>query len=127
MIRGGNATVFVSDFEEALRFYTEVLGLRLRMRAENYWAEVVAGDELVIGIHPTNEHHEPPGTKGAVEIGLTVDERLETIVERLSPQGVKFRGPIVEDANGSMRFQNLEDPDGNRLYLWESVHACTEA
>jgi len=29
MITGGNATVFVSNMDNAVRFYTEVLGLRL--------------------------------------------------------------------------------------------------
>lgn len=124
MFKGGNATLFVADFEASLRFYTEVLGLPLRMRAENYWAEVVAGDDLVIGIHPSNDDHAAPGTVGAIEIGLIVDEPLEKVIERLKPRGVNFKGPIVEDDNGAMRFQYLEDPDGNRIYLWEHAAAC---
>jgi catechol 2,3-dioxygenase-like lactoylglutathione lyase family enzyme len=127
MIRGGNATIFVSDFDAAVRFYTEVLGLTLRMNAAPYWAEVVAGNELVIGIHPTNENHAAPGTVGAVEIGLTIDGTLEQMIEQLTPKGVDFRGRIVSDANGTLRFQYLRDPDGNVLYLMEMCQAEAHA
>lgn len=119
MFSGGNATIFVRDFETSLAFYTDTLGLPLRMRAGNFWAEVVAGKDLVIGIHPSNPDHAEPGTHGAVEIGLIVDEPLETIIERLTPLGVEFTGEIHADPNAQMRFQYLRDPDGNVLYLWE--------
>jgi len=33
MIEAGNATIMVSDLDQAIRFYTEVLGLRLQYRA----------------------------------------------------------------------------------------------
>ena len=35
MITGGNATVFVSNMDNAVRFYTEVLGLRLTKAFSN--------------------------------------------------------------------------------------------
>ena len=60
MIQGGNATLYVADFERALDFYTNVLGLELRFRAENHWAEVVAGPDLVIGIHPAGPETPTP-------------------------------------------------------------------
>ena len=49
MISGGNATVFVSDMDRAVRFYTEVLGLKLTNRFGNHWATVEAGKGLTIG------------------------------------------------------------------------------
>lgn len=120
MINAGNATVFVSDFERALQFYTEVLGFSLRFRAENFWAEVQIGDSLVIGIHPASENAAAPGTVGAIHIGLNVDEPLAGVIEKLTARGVKFDGPMVED-EGAGKFVNFRDPDGNRLYLWESA------
>ncbi len=123
MIRGGNATLFVSDFEASLAFYTETLGLELRMRAENHWAEVSAGEGLVIGLHPAHEDHAAPGTRGALELGMLVDEKLEAIMERLTPLGVEFTGEIIEDEHAGLRFQYLRDPDGTVLYFWEKLSA----
>lgn len=117
MIDGGNATIFVSDMDRSIQFYTEVLGMKLRMRADNHWAEVQAGSNLVIGIHPASPSAEPPGTPGAIHIGLSVSTPLEEIQKKLSQHGVNFVGDIIDDGPG--RFANLRDPDGNRLYFWE--------
>ena len=38
--------------DNAIRFYTEVLGLKLTNRFGNNWATVQAGKTLVIGLHP---------------------------------------------------------------------------
>jgi catechol 2,3-dioxygenase-like lactoylglutathione lyase family enzyme len=46
MISGGNATVYVSNMDNAIRFYTEVLGLKLTNRFGNHWATVQAGKTL---------------------------------------------------------------------------------
>jgi catechol 2,3-dioxygenase-like lactoylglutathione lyase family enzyme len=43
MITGGNATVFVSNMDRAVQFYTEVLGLKLTNRFGDNWATVEAG------------------------------------------------------------------------------------
>jgi len=122
MISGGNATVFVTDFERALDFYVNVLGMRLRMRAENFWAEVVAGDELVIGIHPANDGGVRPGTPGSIQIGLALSGSIDDAVAALEGRGVTFSGPIVDD--GPVRLAFFHDPDGNELYLSEVVHAA---
>ena len=52
MINGGNATVYVSNMDSAIQFYTEVLGLKLTNRFGNSWATVQAGKTLVIGCIP---------------------------------------------------------------------------
>jgi predicted enzyme related to lactoylglutathione lyase len=120
MIQGGNATVYVSDFEAAIGFYTGVLGLKLRFRAGNHWAEVDAGRGFVIGIHPQTPHSPKPGTRGAVQIGLGVDEPLDQVMRTLAARGVVFQGPMITDADAG-RFVNLADPDGNAIYLWETA------
>ena len=122
MIKGGNVTVFVADFEGTLRFYTDVLGFPLRFRAENFWAEVAAGEgdaALVIGIHPASDAAAAPGTVGAMHIGLMVEGPLPEFMKTLESRGVQFDGPMIEDPGSGNRFANLRDPEGNRLYLWE--------
>jgi catechol 2,3-dioxygenase-like lactoylglutathione lyase family enzyme len=69
MISGGNATIYVSNMDAAVRFYTEVLGLKLTNRFGNHWATVQAGTTLLIGLHPSSAKHPRPGTKGSVQIG----------------------------------------------------------
>jgi len=123
MIVGGNATLYVRDFERAVAFYTEALGMTLRFRAENHWAEVVAGKDLVIGLHPATDESPQPGVAGAVQIGLNVDEPLETVMETLQGRGVAFDGPLIEDGKSGQRFALFKDPEGNRLYLWEAKTA----
>lgn len=117
MISGGNATVFVSDMDKSIDFYTKALGMQLRMRAENFWAEVQAGDSLVIGLHPASPSAKDPGTEGCIHIGLQVSEPLEEVQRKIGEHGIQFAGDIIADGPG--RFANIADPDGNRLYFWE--------
>ena len=117
MISGGNVTVFVSDMDAAVEFYTNVLGLKLTNRFGNHWATVDGGKGLIIGLHPASAKFPAPGTKGGMMIGLEIDEPMEAVVERLQRKGVRFKGPIIKDEPG--RFVDFEDLDGNPFYLWE--------
>ena len=45
---------------------------------------------------------------------------VERVVSRLAQQGVTIKGSIVRSEPGN--FANLEDPDGNEIYLWEKVN-----
>lgn len=119
MISGGNATVFVSDLEQAIRFYTEQVGLPLKERYENDWAAVEAGRGLVIGLHPLSHFSPAAGIVGSISIGLDVIEPLESVIATLKSRGVQFSGPIVEDPHSPARLAFFQDPDGNRLYLIE--------
>lgn len=119
MISGGNATVFVSNMDNAVRFYTEVLGLRLAERYGDHWATVDAGRGFTIGLHPTSPKYPAPGTKGGIVLGLEVTGPLDTIVPELKQKGVRFTGDIIREQAGI--FAHLEDPDGTPIYLWETV------
>ena len=122
MISGGNATVFVSNMDRAVQFYTEVLGMKLTNRFGDHWATVDAGKGLIIGLHPASSKYPAPGTKGAIMLGLEVDESIERVVARLAEKGVAIHGSIVRDEAGN--FAHLEDPDGNEMYLWEVNHSA---
>jgi catechol 2,3-dioxygenase-like lactoylglutathione lyase family enzyme len=117
MISGGNATVFVSNMDASVRFYTEVLGLKLTNRFGDSWATVDAGKGLTIGLHPASPKYPAPGTRGGIMLGLEIDEPIAGMVARLSEKGVRIKGSIVQDDPG--QFVHLEDPDGNEIYLWE--------
>ncbi len=117
MITGGNATIFVSNMDRAVQFYTEVLGLKLTNRFGDNWATVNAGKGLTIGLHPASPKHPAPGTKGGIMIGLEIDESIEKVIARLGERGLHVPGSIERSEAGS--FVHLEDPDGNEFYLWE--------
>jgi catechol 2,3-dioxygenase-like lactoylglutathione lyase family enzyme len=116
MIYGGNATVYVSNMDNAIRFYTEVLGLPLTNRFGNHFATVQAGKTLAIALHPKREGSPSPGTKGAVQIGFVVsqDTPLEAFAARLRTHGVKV-SDIFESVEANYVF--FEDPDGNPIYV----------
>jgi len=116
MISGGNATVYVSSMDNAIRFYTEVLGLKLTNRFGNHWATVQAGQTLLIGLHPWSAKYPRPGTKGSVQIGLVVsrDEPIGDLAGRLRKHGVEVSDIIKsEEAN----YISFADPDGNPIYV----------
>ena len=119
MVSGGNATIIVADMDRSIRFYTDVLGLKLTNRFGYDWATVSAGDGLTIGIHPASAKYPKPGTKGSIMLGLDIQAPIENAVSRLSEHGVPIKGSVVRSDAGN--FANLEDPDGNEIYLWEKV------
>ena len=117
MISGGNATVFVTNMDAAVQFYTQVLGLKLSNRFGDNWATVEAGKNLTIGLHPASPRYPAPGTKGAMMLGLEIDEPIDNVVARLTEKGVRMNGSVIRGEAGN--FAHFDDPDGNEIYLWE--------
>jgi catechol 2,3-dioxygenase-like lactoylglutathione lyase family enzyme len=102
--------------DNAIRFYTGVLGLKLTNRFGDHWATVQAGNTLLIGLHPWSAKYPRPGTKGSVQIGLVVsrDEPIEELAARLRKHGVEVSDIIgSEEAN----YISFADPDGNPIYV----------
>jgi catechol 2,3-dioxygenase-like lactoylglutathione lyase family enzyme len=118
VIAGGHAIVYVSDMDAAIRFYTKTLGLPLTNRFGNHFATAEAGS-LVLGIHPKTPRTPTPGEKGSVTLGLTVDEPIERVVSQLTSRGVRITGSVIRSDSGTVA--EIEDPDGNAIYLWEET------
>jgi catechol 2,3-dioxygenase-like lactoylglutathione lyase family enzyme len=113
MFSSGNATIFVSDMDRSVDFYTKILGLKLAQRFGNHWAAVEAG-KLSIGLHPASSEN-PAGRNGSTVVGLELTGNIDDSVATLKHRGVKFRGAISEDSAG--KIAHFEDPDGNLLYM----------
>src|ERR1700684_2873926 len=101
MISGGNATVFVSNMDNSVRFYTEVLGLKLTNRFGDNWATVEAGKGLTIGLHPASPKYPAPGTKGGIVLGMEVDGAIDKVVAALGRKGVQFKDSVIRSEAGN--------------------------
>jgi catechol 2,3-dioxygenase-like lactoylglutathione lyase family enzyme len=113
LIKKGQATIYVSDADAALRFYSEVLG----MRVKSHWGKDFAELEMpgiTIGLHPASKSGPKPGTNGSISVGLEVDD-LDSEVTKLKEKRVVFQGSVLED--GPVRIAFFGDPDGNSFYL----------
>jgi catechol 2,3-dioxygenase-like lactoylglutathione lyase family enzyme len=117
MFSSGNVTLYVTNMDRAVRFYTETLGLKLAYRFGDHWASVELGKGLTIGLHPTDEPVQPGVAKHGPSIGLELEGTLDEAMKTLGARGVKFDGVTGEGKAG--KFAHFHDPDGNSLYLAE--------
>ena len=118
MIQSVVATIYVSNMDRAVDFYTKTLGLPLSGRWGDHYASIDLGRGAAIGLHPSESSNSPtPGRHGSIQVGLSVPQPLEHWVVDLQAKGVVFRGPIIDD--GPVRFAYFGDPDDNELYLIE--------
>jgi catechol 2,3-dioxygenase-like lactoylglutathione lyase family enzyme len=120
-ISGGHAIVFVSNMDEAVRFYSEVLELPLTNRFDDHLATVEAG-RLAIALHPQTALTPKPGTKGSVVLGLVADGTIDRVASQLAERGVRVVGGVVRSELRG--YVEIEDMDGNSIYIWEETVAA---
>jgi catechol 2,3-dioxygenase-like lactoylglutathione lyase family enzyme len=106
-------TLMVPDMNEAVRFYTETLGLRLKARYGDEFA-VVDAPGLTIGLHPLPTAQSPDSSLMSIGLGVA---SLEVTMQQLSARGLRFIGPIREDP--PIRIAYFAGPGGTPLYLCE--------
>jgi catechol 2,3-dioxygenase-like lactoylglutathione lyase family enzyme len=109
-------TIFVSNMDRAVQFYTEVLGMKLAYRFGNDWATLKTEDGMTVGLHPASKES-PAGRRGSITIGFEVSEPIQKAVASMKEKGVKFVGTIVDDKQ--IKAAHFEDPDGNEMYFVE--------
>ena len=115
-ISGALPTIFVTDMDAAVSFYTEALGLTLLERYGNHFASIDCGHGVTIALHPASAQN-PAGRVGSITIGFRTSDPIRDTVATLKSRGVVFRGEIVDDAQ--VLLAHFQDPDGNPLYLAE--------
>jgi predicted enzyme related to lactoylglutathione lyase len=103
---------WVRDMDRSVAFYRDALGLAMRMRHEDTWAEFEAGG-VRIGLHGVGE--------AATSHGGTVVFRVEDLdlaKASLAARGVAFEDHLGE-VPGYARYASFSDPDGNSMQLIE--------
>ena len=115
--------ITVKDFKKALKFYTEVAGLKVAQANEEWgWAELEghAGKGMRLGIaqhRPDQKEGVQPGQNGVVT--LTVDN-IDQARQDLAKQGAKLVGDVLE-VPGHVKMQTVQDNDGNTFQIVEDI------
>ena len=140
MIQRSHHTGFVvRDMERAIRFYSDVVGLKVKDRYERTGAaisqvigyenthlkavhmEVPGGQslELIQYVNPPPEERptEERNVVGATHLALQVDD-IDAMYQKLAAGGAKPMNPPAEIAPGRT-ICYLQDPDGNWIELME--------
>ncbi len=101
----------VSNLDQAVKFYTETLGLTLKQRWEDHYAEIETPG-LIIGLHPSKREI---NVGDNMSIGF-IAETFDQTVEELKEKGIEFN----IQADGFSQLAHFTDPDNNPLYLFEN-------
>jgi len=109
-IKTVNITFRVSNLQEAVNFYENILGLPKKSQWPTYVVFDVCG--MMLGIEPGGERGVK---KGAPDINLQVDNVDETYRD-LKSKGVKFLTEPKDQTWGA-RTADFADPDGNVFTL----------
>jgi catechol 2,3-dioxygenase-like lactoylglutathione lyase family enzyme len=117
-----NVRYMVDDVDEAIAFYTELLGFELLSSASPAFADVQRGNLRLLLAGPTSSAGRPmpDGTKpepgGWNRIHFVVDD-IDAEVARLRDVGARFRNDVVEGPGGKQIL--LEDPSDNVVELFQ--------
>jgi catechol 2,3-dioxygenase-like lactoylglutathione lyase family enzyme len=117
-----NVRYMVEDVDEAIAFYTKVLGFELISSAAPAFADVKRGNLRLLLAGPTSSAGRPmpdgakPGPGGWNRIHFIVDD-LGAEVARLRDAGARFRNDILEGPGGKQIL--LQDPSGNVVELFQ--------
>ena len=124
--RVGTVSVFVSDQQRAKTFYTDKLGMELRLEAPLFpgsdlkWIEVApAGAETVINLYKTDAADENwghyAGTIGKSQAITIQASELEVLAEDLRSKGVIILQEPVAERWGN--WMSIQDSEGNTLLI----------
>ena len=116
-VRG--ALIFVEAIETQMRFYRDVVGLRLLYRTPRFVRfDATQGTSISLVAGGVASPHPKDYRRGGVVPELIVDD-LGLAMERLVAAGVRHE-PIVATDWGTFAF--CWDPEGNPLQLYESAY-----
>lgn len=119
--------ILSENFKETVKFYTEVVGLKLMELNEQFgWAELegpAGGARLGIG-------QKQPESKCSPEDGITnavmtfTVANLAKAISEMSAKGAKMVGE-VQEIPGHVKLQMVKDANGNHFQLVEVLkHSC---
>jgi catechol 2,3-dioxygenase-like lactoylglutathione lyase family enzyme len=117
-----NVRYMVDDVDEAITFYTELLGFELLSNSSPAFADVRRGNLRLLLAGPSSSAGRPmpdgrkPEPGGWNRIHFLVDD-IDAEVTRLRAEGGRFRNSVVEGPGGKQIL--LEDPSNNVVELFQ--------
>jgi len=118
----GFVTVFVTDFDKSLDFYTKTLGMEIDYTDKKNWAQFKSGEDVSLAIEKCAPDYAEQGSKMVgrfVGVTLMVDN-IEEQYNRLVAKGVEFTGrPEKQHWGGTLA--HLKDLEGNVLTLMQEA------
>jgi catechol 2,3-dioxygenase-like lactoylglutathione lyase family enzyme len=117
-----NVRYMVDDVDEAIDFYSKLLGFELLTSASPAFADVKRGNLRLLLAGPESSAGRPmpdgrkPSPGGWNRIHFIVDN-IDADVRRLRDAGATFRNDIVTGPGGKQIL--LEDPSGNVVELFQ--------
>ena len=116
--------VTARDMDATVKFYTEVLGMRLVTFGEGRRA-LAFGDQK-INLHDAAKPYVPHARQpmpGAVDVCFIAAEPVETVMAELKAKGIKIEEGIVAKtgARAPLRSLYIRDPDGNLIEISNEV------
>ena len=116
------ASVFVTDQDRAVDFYTNVLGFELKFDNPTpdglrFLTVGLDGQDFQLVLWPGTPGHAEP-TQGRIPAAYTIETGdCRAAVEALTERGVTFETDVLEFPWGYLA--GFQDPDGNRLQVRE--------
>ena len=109
--------VFVTDWDRALRFYTETLGIPASFRSDEAgWAQLATGEAELAHERTDPDDEEARDLVGRfVGVSLQVPD-IEATHKTLVERGVEFLAPPAKQPWGGV-LAHFRDPDGNVITL----------
>src|SRR5689334_4170509 len=108
--------VRTTDINIAKDFYISKLGLEVLEETKNFFA-AKAGDVRLSFFEGYERFQAGEDVGTGVSIIFRVDN-LEMAIEEAKQNGIKLKGEIIDIPNFH-KFQEIEEPDGNIVYLAE--------
>ena len=111
--------IVVSDVKEALKFYCDILGMRLAQKdghiSLNFGSQKINLHRFEGEFLPAAKH----STKGSADICLIVEDNIEDMRSELLAKGVEIELGVVRrnGALGVMKSLYIYDFDGNLIEL----------
>ena len=117
-----NVRYMVNDVDDAIAFYTKLLGFEVLSSASPAFADVKRGNLRLLLSGPASSAGRPmtdgvkPGPGGWNRIHFVVDD-IDREVDRLTEQGAAFRNAVVVGPGGKQIL--VQDPSGNVVELFQ--------
>lgn len=111
--------IVVKDLEQAIKFYTDVVGLEVKEYHKEFrWAELSGPNGSILGIGEESvECPVKPGTNAVVTVSVADIEKANA---HFMKKGATLVGDIIE-IPGHVKMQTFVDADGNTMQLVQKL------